>query len=182
MRFLIKSSDEFGPNFSALFEVIPGVYGSNVRFDLLKGEDELAQRIETGAWEKYLDEGEQLSVRRALVLAVDWQWDAPDAGTLWKDFALEALNTGVIAGSPLPSAVDVIILARESTEPEIFSARQPECSMLVDYTHIHPGKGAGEAIKILTQALDSPGSSLADNPAQESRHNKRQLSDEDFQP
>lgn len=185
MGFLIKSHDDYGPNFSVLFDVLPRVYGAGLKIDIVKDVDELNHRGESEDWKSYFGETAEPSIRRALVLPIEWIWqgqDAPEAWHgAWSAFALEALNHGTIRGKKLADDVDLIVLAKQTEHPEIFSELNPDCSMLVDYTHLVPfHKSMEGSVQILTEALASGGPSMAKDTSIDAQ--KREHADDGFQP
>ncbi|MDT8924628.1 hypothetical protein RBE51_17615 [Pseudomonas taiwanensis] len=183
MRFLIRSHDDYGPNFSVLFDVLPRVYGAGLKIDIVKDVAELSRRGESEDWRPFFHESSESSIRRALVLPIEWMWqdqEGPEAWhRAWSAFASEALNHGTICGKRLAEDVDLIVLAKKSEHPEIFSEQDPNCSILVDYTHIVPvHKSMEGSVQILTTALASGGQSIT----KDRNIKKRENADDSFQP
>lgn len=193
MRFLVKSHDEYGPNFAVLFNALPTIYGDEnlygevLKIDVMRDASELTHRIEIDAWRPYLGESANPLQRRALVLPIDLLLQGENSPEAWRNFALEALNERTIGGEKLAGDVDLIVLARQTEHPEIFSGRKPDCSLLVDYTHLLPHKGIEGAVAILTEALASgtpamPKDKIIDAKGSEIPKSRRVESDDGFQP
>jgi hypothetical protein len=193
MRFLVKSHDEYGPNFSVLFDVLPKVYGDEniygdiLKFDVMRSASELSHRKDIDGWRPYLSHGENPTMRRALVIPIDSTLQDEAEYEAWRDFALEALNHGTVGGESLASDVDLIVLAREPEQPEIFSGRNPDSSLFVDYSYLSPSKGMESSVQMLTEALASGVSSMPkgksiDAKGSEIRKSRSVGSDDGFQP
>ncbi|WP_274644638.1 hypothetical protein [Pseudomonas serbica] len=193
MRFLIKSHDEYGPHFGVLFDVLPKVYGDEniygdiLKFDVMRSASELSHRKDTDGWRPYLSDSTDPTKRRALVIPIDSTLQDEAEYEAWRDFALEALNHGTVDGKSLAADVDLIVLAREPEQPEIFSDRNPDTSRLVDYSHLAPYKGRDSSLQILTDALTSgfsstPKSKSIGAEAVAVRKPKSVDADDDFQP